>query len=47
VTNIVCKSRRYKRRRPNPKFSLFQTMTPAEMHEARAIAYQAALAVIG
>jgi hypothetical protein len=41
------KSRRARRRRRNPQFSIFQSMTPAQSREARAIAYQAALAVIG
>lgn len=34
-------------RRRNPKPSLFRLMTPTESREARAIAYRAALAVLG
>jgi len=41
------KSRPAKNRRRNSKLSIFQRLSPAESREARAIAYQAALAVIG
>jgi hypothetical protein len=41
------KNRRAKDRRRNDKLSLFQRLSPAESREARAIAYEAALAVIG
>jgi hypothetical protein len=41
------KIRRAKNRRRNPNLSLFQRLSPAESREARAIAYEAALAVIG
>ena len=41
------KNRRAKNRRRNPNLSLFQRLSPAESREARAIAYEAALAVIG
>ncbi len=41
------KTRRAKNRRRNPNLSLFQRLSPAESREARAIAYEAALAVIG
>jgi hypothetical protein len=45
ITN--CKSRRGGKSRRTTKLSIFQRMTPAQSREARAIAYQAALAVIG
>jgi hypothetical protein len=41
------KNRRANARGRNPKLSIFQRLSPAESREARAIAYQAALAVIG
>jgi hypothetical protein len=41
------KSRQATNRRRNPALSLFQRLSPAESREARAIAYEAALAVIG
>lgn len=41
------KNRRAKNRRRNSNLSLFQRLTPAQSREARAIAYEAALAVIG
>jgi hypothetical protein len=41
------KNRRPKNRRRNPNLSLFQRMSPAESREARAIAYEAALSIIG
>jgi hypothetical protein len=41
------KNRRAKDRRRNDRLSLFQRLSPAESREARAIAYEAALAVIG
>jgi hypothetical protein len=47
VNNIRRKIRRAKNRRRNPKLSIFQRMSPAESRAARAIAYEAALAVIG
>lgn len=47
MKNFQYKSRAAQKRRRNPKSSLFQLMTPAESRQARAIAYQAALAVLG
>ena len=47
MNNNIRKLRRAKNRRRNLKLSIFQRMSPAESREARAIAYQAALAVIG
>lgn len=41
------KNRRAKNRRRNDKLSLFQRLSPAESREARRVAYEAALAVIG
>ncbi|MGN6154429.1 MAG: hypothetical protein ACTHN4_01685 [Sphingomicrobium sp.] len=41
------KARRAKDRRRNPNLSLFQRLSPAESRQARAIAFEAALAVIG
>jgi hypothetical protein len=41
------KSRPARNRRRNSNLSLFQRLSPAESREARAIAYQAALAIIG
>jgi len=41
------RSRRKRNRRRNPTPSLFRSMTAAESIEARAIAYEAALAVLG
>ena len=45
ITNS--KSRRGRMRRAKPQRTIFQMMTRAESLEARAIAYKAALAVIG
>jgi hypothetical protein len=42
-----CKSRRARKPRRNIHLSIFQRMTPAQSREARVIAYEAALAVIG
>jgi hypothetical protein len=41
------KNRRPTRRRPNQNLSIFQRMTPDQSRQARAIAFKAALAVIG
>jgi hypothetical protein len=46
VKTIKSKSRRARSRR-NSNPSLFQKMTPTEIRKVRAIAYEAALAVIG
>ena len=46
-TSIKRKNWRAKDRRRNPELSLLQRMSPAEHVQARAIAYEAALAVIG
>jgi hypothetical protein len=46
-TNRNRKSRRARKTRRNPDLSLFQLMSPNESRKARAIAYDAALAVIG
>jgi hypothetical protein len=40
-------NRRANDRRRKQKLSLFQRLSPAESREARAIAYEAALAIIG
>jgi hypothetical protein len=47
LNKTIRKNRRANSRRRNPALSLFQRLSPAESREARAIAYQAALAVIG
>jgi hypothetical protein len=47
VNNNERKSRHARNRRRNQQLSLFQRLSPAQSREARAIAYQAALAVIG
>jgi len=44
---IQCKSRRAQRRRRNTDISIFRLMSPAESRQARAVAFEAALAVIG
>jgi hypothetical protein len=41
------KNRQAKNRRRNPALSLFERLSPAESREARKVAYEAALAVIG
>jgi hypothetical protein len=43
----IYEMRRSKNRRRKPRLSLFQRLSPAESREARAIAYEAALAIIG
>jgi hypothetical protein len=40
-------SRQATNRRRNPALSLFKRLSPAESREARRVAYEAALAVIG
>jgi hypothetical protein len=47
VKTFERKARRERKRRASPEFSIFRSMTPAQSSEARAIAYRAALAVIG
>jgi hypothetical protein len=47
VKTFERKARRARKRLRNPEFSIFRSMTPAQSREARAIAYRAALAVIG
>ena len=46
-TNNQRKNWRARNRRRNPELSLFQRMSPDENVQARAIAYKAALAIIG
>jgi hypothetical protein len=41
------KNRQAKNRRRNPALSLFERLSPAESREARKVAYEAALAIIG
>lgn len=47
MNNFKYKSRTAQKRRRTINSSLFQLMTPAESRQARAIAYQAALSVLG
>lgn len=47
VNNFQYKSRQPTKRRRNSNSSLFQLMTPAQSRQARAIAYKAALAILG
>jgi hypothetical protein len=47
MKNTNSKSRRARTRRAKTNHTLFQMMTRAESRQARAIAYEAALAVIG
>lgn len=47
MNNKIRKIRRAKNRRRNLKLSIFQRMSPAESRQARRVAYEAALAVIG
>jgi hypothetical protein len=47
VNRIKRKSRRANKLRRTSPLSIFQRMSPAQSREARAIAYEAALAVIG
>jgi hypothetical protein len=47
VNKIQSKSRRARKRRCNPTPSLFQLLSHNESRQARAIAFEAALAVIG
>jgi hypothetical protein len=47
VKHFQRKNRQATNRRRNPKHSILELMTPAENRQARRIAYEAALAVIG
>ena len=47
MKSINSKSRRARRRRAKTHPAIFQSMSKAESLQARTIAYQAALAVIG
>jgi hypothetical protein len=47
VNTFKYKTRAAQKRRRTTKSTLFQLMTPAESRQARAIAYKAALAVLG
>lgn len=47
MNNFKYKTRAARKRRRNPDSTLFQLLTPTESRQARAIAYKAALAVLG
>ena len=47
MNNFKYKTRAAHKRRRNSNSTLLQLMTPAESQQARAIAYKAALAVLG